>query len=153
MPLGVLDSFTAHLDSFGAAPCWHFFKTASSGRELQFRDLMCRSSETVSRSTQDTPSIELLTRRLNEFVGIELSLVPDVEYVFTAFRNKVFYIWIVIDRFESQVRERIYDREKAVIDEFTMFEFDFYILSRQGRKVGDLVSESIELVFDRYRQH
>jgi hypothetical protein len=152
MPLGVLDSFTTHLDAYESSLCWHVLHTTVSGREQSFPGLLCPSAHTVSRSTEDANAIELLTIRLNEFVALELSLVPEVEYVFTAFRNNAFYIWVVTELFERETREHIYEREKAIIDQFTMFEFDFYIVSRLGRQVRDLISESVELVFDRYRQ-
>jgi hypothetical protein len=57
----------------------------------------------------------------------------------------------LLDRFESEVRGRIYRREELIIDEFPMFEFDFYVISRMERDPGELVSESIELVYDKHK--
>ena len=88
--------------------------------------------------------------KLNEFIALEFSLVPKVEYVFTAFRdNRVFYVWVVTDHFDEATREAIYEREKAVIDVFDMFEFDFYIIARMGRDVATLISEGIDLAYKR----
>ena len=93
--------------------------------------------------------IKLQTGSLNEFIAFELSQIREVEYVYTALRNKVFYVWIVIDRFEPQVRKNIYEREKTIIDEFNMFEFDFYIIARMGQDVKDLISGSVKLAYQR----
>ena len=56
-----------------------------------------------------------------------------------------------MDQFEPEVRKRIYDREKAIIDEFSDFEFDFYIVARTGRDVKELISESVTLAYGRSR--
>ena len=101
------------------------------------------STVTVGRqSSSDKESLAAATSDLRDFIAFEFSLVPQVEYVFTAFReNQVFYAWIVVNEFEASVRESIYARQRAIIDEFPMFEFDFYIIARIGRTVEDLVGD------------
>jgi hypothetical protein len=95
------------------------------------------------------PLTSVATIALNEFIGFEISLVPEVETVFTAFRNQVFYVWVIVSRFEEDVRAKIYDRQRAIIDEFSTFEFDFYIIAGLGRDPWELVSESVTLAFQR----
>jgi hypothetical protein len=122
-----------------------------SSREERFPDLFSDSGKSLLHTDDSALAIEVYTRRLKEFIALELSSAAEVEYVFCAFRNNVFYVWVLLDRFENEVRERIYEREELIIDEFPMFEFDFYLISRMGREPGELVSESIELVYDRYK--
>lgn len=129
---------------------WHTMEIKSS-REERFPDLVSDSGSIILQTDESKLPIEVQTKCLKEFIALELSSVAEVEYVFSAFRNKVFYVWVLLNRFENEVRERIYDREGLVIDEFPMFEFDFYLISRMGRDPGELVSESIELVYDRYK--
>jgi len=95
------------------------------------------------------PLTSIVTIALDEFIAFEISLVPEVEAVFTAFRNEVFYVWVIVSRFAADVTARIYDRQRAIIDEFPTFEFDFYIIAGLGRDPWDLVSESVKLVFQR----
>ena len=91
-----------------------------------------------------------VTSSLRELIAFEFSLVRDVQYVFTAFReNHVFYAWVVVDRFEEDVRNQIYNRQEAVIDEFPELEFDFYIISRMGRDIGDLIDTSAQLTYQK----
>lgn len=90
------------------------------------------------------------TSALNEFIAFEISLVSKVEAVFTAFRNEVFCVWVIVNRFADNVRARIYDRQRAIIDEFPTFEFDFYIIAGLGRDPWELVSESVTLAFQRH---
>jgi hypothetical protein len=95
--------------------------------------------------------IAIGTADLRDFIAFEFSLVPDVEYVFTAFReNQIFYAWIVINQFEQSVRDQIYEREQAIIDEFPAFEFDFYIIARIDRNLDDLIGDdSMHLTYAR----
>lgn len=95
------------------------------------------------------PSTTVATTALNEFIAFELSLVLDVEYVFTAFRNEVFYVWILVKHFEEEIRTRIYDRERAIIDAFPTLDFDFYVIARLDRDPWDLVSESVVLAYQK----
>lgn len=127
---------------------WHVSLTPPSGEVLEFSEaypvLLDKWFNASTRTVTEVP-----TSALNEFIAFELSLVPEVEFVFTAFRNCVFYVWIIMDRFEEEVRGRIYDRERAIIDEFQSFEFDFYIVAKLGRDVWDLVSEGINLAYQK----
>lgn len=129
---------------------WHIMEIRSS-REERFPDLFSDSGNILLQTDESTLPIAVQTKRLKEFIALELSSVDEVEYVFSALRNNVFYIWVLLDRFESEVRGRIYRREELIIDEFPMFEFDFYLISRMGRDPGELVSESIELVYDKHK--
>jgi len=99
---------------------------------------------------ETTPLTSVSTSALNEFIAFEISLVSEVEAVFTAFRNEVFYVWVIVNRFADDVRARIYDRQRAIIDEFSTFEFDFYIIAGLGRDPWELVSESVTLAFQRH---
>ena len=95
------------------------------------------------RTTSTQGSMASRTAEMREFIAFEFSLVPAVECVFTAFReNQIFYAWIVINEFDdSETREDIYCRQLAIIDEFIMFEFDFYIVARTGRRLDDIVGD------------
>jgi len=109
------------------------------------------SATDTARRISTEENLPLVTADLRDFIAFEFSLVPEVEYVFTAFReNQIFYVWIVIDQFEAAARERIYARQQAIIDEFPTFEFDFYIIARTGRQVEDLVGdESMHRTYSR----
>ena len=109
------------------------------------------STDLVKRvSTED---IAQPTSGLREYIAFEFSLIPEVAFVYTAFRsNEIFYVWIVIDEFERAVRQRIYERQRTIIDEFPMFQFDFYVIGLMGRNVGDLIGdESMHLTYRRGR--
>ncbi len=101
-------------------------------------------------STENTAQT---TSGLRECIAFEFSLIPQVAFVYTAFRsNEVFYVWIVIDEFERTVRQEIYERQRTIIDEFPMFQFDFYVIGLMGRNVADLIGdESMHLTYERPR--
>ncbi len=93
------------------------------------------------------------TTRLNRFIALELALVEEVEYILSAYRDRVFYVWVIVEVFDDSVRRRIYGRQAAVIEEFPTFEFDFYIVARGGRNLDELVTESVEVVYERPRNN
>ena len=107
-----------------------------------------RFSRRVSTTRESTAQP---TSSVRECIAFEFSLVREVAFVYTAFRsNEVLYVWIVIDEFERAVRERIYERQRIIIDEFPMFQFDFYIIGLMGRNVADLIGDpSMHLTYRR----
>ena len=108
-------------------------------------------TEAKVQSASDKESLPASTSDLRDFIAFEFSLVEEVEYVFTALReNQIFYVWIITNEFELSVRERIYARQQAIIDEFEGFDFDFYIIARMERNIGDLMGDdSMHLTYAR----
>lgn len=118
------------------------------GPEHEFKAEHCLDSEKWLQAGT-APLTSVATSALSEFIAFEISLVSEVEAVFTAFRNEVFYVWVIVNRFADNVRARIYDRQRTIIDEFPTFEFDFYVIAGLGRGPWELVSESVTLAFQR----
>ena len=135
-------SVPTEYDSAGGQLLFLDEATEKESRDFQYTNLLIRQGWT------DIDSV--LTSDLREFIAFEFSLTPEVEYVYTAFReNQVFYAWVIIDSFEGEVRDQIYDRQQAIIDEFPGFEFDFYIVARMGRDVEDLFDDSVKLTYQK----
>jgi hypothetical protein len=78
---------------------------------------------------------------IKEFISRELALEKEVEAVLTSRHGNVFYLWTVVDNPTGEVRERIFEREKAIIDGFPEYDFDFNIISRRGRSMDMLISD------------
>ena len=130
---------------------WRSLPISPSLRRKQFPGGSFSNVDLRFRAASSSKYHEVATTSLNEFIAFELSLVQEVEYVYTAYRNRIFYVWVVLYQFEQEVRERIYEREKAIIDEFSEFEFDFYIIARTDRDPNELISESLTLAYERSR--
>ncbi|MCX6615001.1 MAG: hypothetical protein NTZ98_02750 [Acidobacteria bacterium] len=122
--------------------------------QKEFRsDWQVRTQRLVVESGESHRSMDPITVQtsaLNEFIAFELSLVPEVQSVYAAFRdNRVFYVWVIIDRWERKVRERVYARQQAVIDSFPDFAFDFYVVPKGDEDPTELLSGSMELAYER----
>lgn len=78
---------------------------------------------------------------LTDFVAYEFSQIREVDAVLTARHNNLFYVWIIVDQFDKGVREKVYSREKEIINGFKQFDFDFNIISRRGRDMNELISD------------
>ena len=90
------------------------------------------------------------TVSVREFIAHELALVEEVEAVLTARQDNEFHIWTVVNEFDGDIRNKIYEREKAIIDEFGNFHFDFNILSRRGRSFSEIIHDSaLDVTFRR----
>jgi len=90
------------------------------------------------------------TISLRESLARELSLVPEVEAIFSTRHGSVLYVWTVVNNFDPTVRAAIYEREKALIDAFGGFDFDFDIIARRGRDIETLAKDgSLDVAFRR----
>ena len=110
-----------------------------------------QSGSTYFVKSAATEGVSLPTSDLRDCIAFEFALTPEVAFVYTALRsNEIFYAWIVIDEFDRAVRMKIYERQREIIDEFPMFQFDFYVIGLDGRNVDDLIGDpSMHLTYRR----
>jgi len=86
------------------------------------------------------------------FIGMEMSLVPEVEDVFIYREDntgKLLRVLVVIDKSDEAVRSNIYERERAIMDELGTTDFNFHVLSREGRNLSEVVTDAGEHAYRR----
>jgi hypothetical protein len=85
------------------------------------------------------------------FVGLELSIVPEVEqvYVERIESGKTMRVMIMVRDRDSEVRRRVYAREQEIIDAHPQLEFDFYLHPLMGRNPADVVDGIGKLAYRR----
>ena len=118
-------------DSFQA---WTFPLTCTTEDGTVYEILM-------SHRVRTKTTTQLHPIPLTRFVSFEFSLVKEVETVLAARYNNLLYLWVVVDKFDKAAREKIYAREREIINEFKELEFDFNIISRRGRDLRELISD------------
>lgn len=76
-----------------------------------------------------------------DHVGLELSLIREVErvYVWLDEDENLFRVTTIVDANDVDLRDRIYDRELAVIEALPQYNFDFHVLPRVGHALNELV--------------
>ena len=100
-------------------------------------------------------SVEATSTFLRSFescIGMELSLVPEVEAVFVKADNasgKCYTVLTVINQRDPAIRERVYAREKAIMDDARGIDFNFRVISRMGRTLRDLINDPGMLAYQR----
>jgi len=84
------------------------------------------------------------------FIGLELSLVPEVESVFVERGNgKELRVLSIVNERDPAIRATIYAREQAIIHAYPDLVFDFNIIARRNRDLKDVVTEAGKLAFQR----
>ncbi|MFZ0298041.1 MAG: hypothetical protein WAM13_06795 [Candidatus Sulfotelmatobacter sp.] len=85
------------------------------------------------------------------FIGLELSIVPEVERVFVERieNGRTMRVMVMVKDRDTQARRRIYAREQEIIDAHPQFEFDFYVHPLMGRKPADVVDGIGKLAYRR----
>ena len=69
-----------------------------------------------------------LTQTVNDFVTSGFGEIPEVKRVYTAQHDNALYVRVVVDDDRDRnLRRRIFAKELEMINEFTMFHFDFDI--------------------------
>ncbi|HEX3968838.1 MAG TPA: hypothetical protein VHW70_12800 [Edaphobacter sp.] len=74
-----------------------------------------------------------------DFIWLELSLVDAVERVFVAREHSLFRVLTVVNERSPELRKRVHERERAIIDAHPQSEFDFHILARDNHHLHDVV--------------
>lgn len=87
------------------------------------------------------------------FIGLELSLVAEVErvYVERIADRKALRVMIIVNERDPNVRARVYAREQEVIEAHPHLDFDFYLHSRMNRNLEDVVDGIGVLAFKRFQ--
>ncbi len=108
----------------GVNPEWFY---VSSGTEFALDS--ARQNTLLPRRAEEIRMA--LTSDLKEFIAIGFASVPEVERVYTLRhpRAQVVYVRVVVPHSDRTVRDRIYAKEKQIIDAFDVFDFDFGIVS------------------------
>lgn len=85
------------------------------------------------------------------FIGLELSLVPEVETVFVELvpKRKMVRVITIINERDPAIRERVYKREQFVIDAFPNLDFTFRVIARMNRDLSEVVERIGDIAYQR----
>lgn len=85
------------------------------------------------------------------FIGLELSIVPQVQQVFVERieQGKTMRVMVMVTDRDAAVRRRVYAREQEIIDAHPQFDFDFYLHPLMGRDPSDVVDGIGKLAYTR----
>jgi len=85
-----------------------------------------------------------LTSDLKDFIASGFASIPEVERVYTLRHSpeEVVYVRVVAGRSTRAIRDRIYAKEKEIIDVFNVFDFDFGIVASP-----EAVDPALKLVY------
>lgn len=118
--------------------------SADSGSSLRATSGSCehsakgRVSNDSQLLVQSRPGV--YTARPQDFAWLELSLVNEVERVFVDKEGgRMFRILTVVNERSPELRKRIYQREKAIIDALPDYQFDFHILARINHELHEVI--------------
>lgn len=78
--------------------------------------------------------------RVQDVVGLELTMVPEVESVFVEKEDdSSFTVYTIVNERDLEVRSRIYDRELAILSALPGIALEFNILSRRNRPLESVI--------------
>ncbi|HKZ42707.1 MAG TPA: hypothetical protein VJ044_17220 [Candidatus Hodarchaeales archaeon] len=83
---------------------------------------------------------------LKKFVARQIASVPEVEYIYCQREEHAYFVWILINKLDQNVRKKIYAKQREIIDLFSEEIFDFYIVARLDTP-ADTVITGPELVY------
>ena len=91
--------------------------------------------------------------RPEDFIGLELSLVPGVERVYVERDDygKEYRVLTVVNERDPEMRAKVYAREQAILDAYPHLDFDFHILARMNRHINDVVGGAGNLAYVKHR--
>ncbi len=112
-----------------------------------FSDSFITSSESADR--QYFNSYE---DRLQAYMAQKLSEVPEVEAIYCLRDELTYFVWVVINKYDPEVRRSIYAKQKEVIKMFQEEEFDFYVIARADQPLDAVIhQEGVERISPKIR--
>jgi hypothetical protein len=129
-----------------SAPRDKLVKVVPSRPNEPFPTVAVAPSHTIDETLQ-VRLVDTLTNRLENFVAEKFLTIPQVEYVFLSFEKDSMDIWTVINKFDRQIRAKIYDVEYDILDIIKGFEFDFHVICRNNRSIQELYPSNTRIIF------
>lgn len=109
--------------------------------------LLC-DKESSMQGDRGQNKLNVIGYSAEEFIKYELSLVPEVIAIFTVGDAKYMHIFVAVADLKKEVRYRVYDREREIIDALAPLEFDFSILPWRDGQAHSLIPDG-KLVYQR----
>jgi hypothetical protein len=89
------------------------------------------------------------TNRLEHFIGQQIFVIPEVQYIFFSIESDYINVWTVINVLDREVRKRIYDAEYGVMDFFKDLRFDFHVICRNNRNINEIHPSEANYILQR----
>lgn len=68
--------------------------------------------------------------------------LPDIEKIVLVKPQQYTEVWVIVNNVDEATRDRIYELELGMYKQFPGIAFDFHILDRSGKVLGDLIAFS-----------
>ena len=130
-PIITIDAF--HIGGSGD----DFFPSEPIKQNLELNQV-CDTAETYWFSDD---IVNIISRRFFE--------IPAVEYIFLSMEDDLIGIITVINRYDKNIAESIYNAEYDLLETFKDFLFEFYIIYREDREIDDIWPQESGVIFRR----
>jgi len=125
---------------------------AESQEALKFHSGLFQGSncsETQTSQVSSSTNAALSGYKPADWIWVELSMVAEVERVFVWQEDDLYRVVSVVNKNDEAMRDKIYERELALIESLPTFRFDFYVLPRMGNELAELVDYSTKPAYSR----
>lgn len=86
---------------------------------------------------------------LENYISSQISIVREVEFVFSTKENDQINLWIIVNNPDRKVRDSLYDIEFDILKKFTNNNFDFHIMYREGKDIKEILPSNYDIIFRR----
>ena len=83
---------------------------------------------------------------IQSYLARRLGSIPQVEAVLYRWDDGLHSLWSIIPTRDRGVRERIHELEAEILDQFSDCQFDFYVVSRDGKSIEEIAPSSMQRV-------
>jgi hypothetical protein len=114
-----------------------FFTAVSDARTSEKKEVKNDSL----REIKQRPGLVGINLKPEQYIAFQMSFIPEVEQVYVAQHNhgELHVVTVVNDR-DRILNRKIFARQDAIIDYFRHLRFDFHIIPRMNRSVGDILA-------------
>ena len=81
------------------------------------------------------------------FIGVILGEVNGVNRVMCKHEGNILYTWVIINKRDLRIINKLYSMENNLIDIFPEFDFDFNTIYANGHDINSLIDTTSTLVY------
>ena len=109
-----------------------------SSAQNEFKGSTGGSHRAVLSASKPTDEYVTATPHFKQFLALLISDVPVARSLVIHQEKNLLRVFIVVDQFDFDANEQIYDREEHIMDVFRGFHFDFHITCQSNFGDPDL---------------
>lgn len=116
----------------------------SSDESVPSNDIWNIATKTQDEVLYEDPNTRIIA--IENFFAENFFAIQEVEAVYFRDEDNTIKVWTLINELDRSIRNRIYEIEFSLMKRFPEIGFDFHVVSRNNRDMGEITPAEMKVI-------